>query len=292
MGQTLIALGGVALSTVVVASLVGHAHTPAPRINSKDGIGYRWIPAGSFTMGCSSGDTSCEPTEKPAHRVKLTKGFWTAETPVTVAAWKRYREATGAASLPVSDGMGRKDLNEASRDDSIPVVFATWGEARDFCGWAGMRLPTEAEWEYAARARTTGVRYGSLDEIAWFGDNSGPQHIDSFGVFQSDRKNYFQRLYENGNRPQPVGKKKPNAWNLYDTLGDVWEWVADWYDPKDYTAADVTNPSGPANGIQRVLRGGSWYNFPVLVRVSNRGASAPDTRLAINGFRCVGNGSF
>jgi formylglycine-generating enzyme len=283
---------GAALCIAFAAVLVAQPHSAAPRINPKDGIRYRWIPPGSFMMGCSPGDLSCEPTEKPAHRVTLTKGFWMAETPVTVAAWKRYREATGAAALPASDGAGRKDLNEASTDDSMPVVFVTWEDAHDFCGWAGMRLPTEAEWEYAARAGTRGARYGRLDEIAWFGDNSGPQPIDSLAVFERDRKNYFQRLYENGNHPQPVGRKKPNAWNLYDMLGDVWEWVADWYNPKIYTAAGVTDPSGPADGIQRVLRGGCWYNFPVLVRVSNRGGSVPDTRLAINGFRCAGNASF
>ena len=240
-------------------------------------------------MGCSPGDTSCEESEKPPHRVSLTKGFWMAETPVTVAAFKRYRLATGAAALPSADGVGRKDLNEASADDSIPAVFVIWAEAHDFCAWAGMRLPTEAEWEYAARAGTSGTRYGSLDEIAWFADNTGSRQIDSTALFNKDRKNYFQHIYENGNRPQPVGKKKPNAWNLYDTLGNVWEWVADWYDPKYYTAADATDPTGPAEGIQRVLRGGSWYNFPVLVRLSNRGSSHTDARLAIDGFRCAGN---
>jgi sulfatase modifying factor 1 len=240
-------------------------------------------------MGCSPGDSSCEPTEKPSHRVRLTKGFWMAETPVTAAAWKKFRIAKGAKALPSADGLGRKDLNEASPDDSIPVVFVTWDEAHSFCGWADMRLPSEAEWEYAARAGTAAKQYGNLSEIAWFADNTGRKPIDSNALFESDRKNFFQHLYDNGNRPQPVGKKAPNAWGLHDMLGNVWEWVADWYGEKYYGESPETDPPGPASGTQHVLRGGSWYNFPVLVRVSTRGASNPTERLAINGFRCAGN---
>jgi sulfatase modifying factor 1 len=259
------------------------------RTNPNDGMTYRWIPPGDFMMGCSPDDERCQVFEKPVHKVILSKGFWMAETPVTVAAWKRYRAAKAAAALPTGDGVGRKDLNEASPDDTMPVVFVIWEEAQSFCGWAGMRLPTEAEWEYAARAGTTGARYGNLDEIAWFGDNSGPQHIDSTALFLKDRKQYFQNSYDHGLHPRPVGKKAPNAWQLHDMLGDVWQWVADSFDRAYYTAADQTDPAGSADGDMRVLRGGSWYNFEALIRVSSRGASSPTERLAINGFRCAGN---
>ena len=264
----------------------------ASRTNPKDGLTYRWIPPGSFRMGCSPDDQHCEAAEKPVHRVILTKGFWMAETPVTVAAWKRYRAATGASALPTADGIGRKDFNEASPDPAMPVVFVTWDEANTFCGWAGMRLPTEAEWEYAARAGTTAARYGYPDEIAWFGDNTGTRHIDSTALFLKDRKNYFQNAYENGFHPQPVGLKKPNAWQLHDMLGNVWQWVSDRFDKAYYTDAEQTDPKGPAAGDMRVLRGGSWYNFAILIRVSNRGASKPTERLAIDGFRCAGNADF
>jgi len=240
-------------------------------------------------MGCSQDDRHCEASEKPAHKVIVTKGFWMAETPATVAAWKRYRAATGVAALPTADGSGRKDLNEASADDMMPAVFVTWEQAHTFCGWAGMRLPTEAEWEYAARAGTTGTVYGNLDQIAWFGDNAGPQHIDSTALFLKDRKNYFQSAYDNGLHPRPVGRKTPNAWQLHDMLGDVWQWVADWFDRTYYTDTDQSDPKGPETGSMRVLRGGSWYNFGTLVRVSNRGASNPTEQLAINGFRCAGD---
>ena len=243
-------------------------------------------------MGCSQSDEHCGSFEKPIHKVVLTRGFWMAETPVTVSAWKRYRVATGAAALPTADGVGRKDLNEASPDDTMPVVFVTWEEAHAFCGWAGMRLPTEAEWEYAARAGTTGARYGNLADIAWFGDNSGGEQIDSTALFLKDRKNYFQSAYDKGLHPRPVGRKMPNAWQLRDMLGDVWQWVEDWFDRAYYTDRDQSDPVGPAAGDMRVLRGGSWYNFEAVVRVSNRGASNPTERLAINGFRCAGNTDF
>jgi sulfatase modifying factor 1 len=269
------------------AKQVGEART-----NPKDGMIYQWIPAGSFMMGCSPGDRNCQAFEKPVHRVTLTKGFWMGKTLVTVAAWKRYRAATGAAALPTIDGVGTNHLNEASLDDRMPVVFVTWDEANAFCGWAGMRLPTEAEWEYAARAGTTGARYGNLDEIAWFGDNTGNQHIDSTALFKKERENYFQSAFDNGLRPRPVGQKTPNAWQLHDMLGDVWEWVADWFDRNSYTDEDQTDPTGAATGSMRVLRGGSWYNFEAIVRVSNRGASHPSERLAIDGFRCAGNPDF
>jgi formylglycine-generating enzyme required for sulfatase activity len=275
------------LSVLIVVSGQLSAHHDRETGNPKDGLRYVWIRAGSFSMGCSPGDADCEPEEKPAHEVKLTKGFWMSQTPVTVGAWKKYRAATGAPALPSADGVGRKDLNEASADESTPVVFVTWTEADTYCRWAGMRLPTEAEWEYAARAGSKGPRYGELDRIAWYADNSGRTRIDSYAVFQDDRKNYFQRMFENGNGPRPAGMKEPNAWQLHDMLGGVWQWVADWRGK--YPASKVIDPQGPATGIQRGLRGGSWYNFPSLVRVSNRGGSLPGERLAIAGFRCAGN---
>jgi formylglycine-generating enzyme required for sulfatase activity len=257
------------------------------RVHPKDGQRYVWIPPGTFTMGCSPGDGECYGDEKPAHPVTISRGFWMGQTPVTVAAWKRYRAATGAAALPTADALGRKSLNEAG-DDEMPAVFVTWSEAHDFCGWAGKRLPTEAEWEYAARAGNPSARYGDLDAIAWYGDNSGKQRIDSGKIFQTDQANYAKRLYDNGNGPHPVGQKRPNAWYLYDILGNVWQWTADLYDAAYYAHSEGQDPLGPPGGASRVVRGGSWGSNPRDVRASGRNWNEPENRKYSVGFRCAG----
>jgi formylglycine-generating enzyme required for sulfatase activity len=257
------------------------------KVNPTDGQRYVWITPGTFQMGCSPGDAECFEDEKPAHGVTLTKGFWMGRTAVTVGAFKRYAQATGKPMPPEKDDIGRL-LNAAAGNDNLPVVAITWDEAAGFCGWAGMRLPTEAEWEYAARAGTTSARYGNLDDIAWYGDNSGKQRIDSTAIWNTDSKNYAKRLYDNGNGPKPVGQKQPNAYGLYDMLGNVWQWTADWYGGKFYQASERRDPTGPPGGTYRVLRGGSWFNRPWYVRVSYRVRLEPGFRGSYIGFRCVG----
>ena len=120
------------------------------------------------------------------------------------------------------------------------------------------RLPTEAEWEYAARAGTTGPRYGETDEIAWYAGNSG-------------------------GRTHPVGRKRPNAWGLHDMLGNVWEWTADWYGP--YPSGAASDPRGPASGSFRVRRGGGWYSDAGRCRSADRNGFEPSYRDFNLGFR-------
>lgn len=273
---------------VRVQPIVRGSHPGEVKINPTGGQRYVWIPPGKFAMGCSPGDNECDDNEKPAHEVTLTKGFWLGQTGVTVGAWKHYRAATGKPPLP-TDLLGRKDLNEASGDDHMPVVAVTWDEARSYCEWSGGRLPTEAEREYATRAGTSGARYGNLDAIAWYGDNSGKQRINSAEISRSDRANYAKRLLENGNGPHPVGHKQPNRWNLYDMQGNVWEWTADWYEKKYYERRDNQDPLGPPVGKERAQRGGSWLVSPRNARNSSRGWSAPGVRDYDVGFRCVEN---
>ncbi|MGO9275071.1 MAG: formylglycine-generating enzyme family protein [Terriglobia bacterium] len=259
------------------------------KVNPKDGLTYVWIPPGTFQMGCPAGDTECDGDEKPAHEVTITQGFWMGRTSVTVGAWKRYRAATGTPALPTEDELGRKNLNEAGGDDNLPVVFVNWEESRGFCEWSEGRLPTEAEWEYAARAGATGARYGSLDAIAWYADNSGKQRIDSAEISRTDHANLDTRLFENGNGPHPVGQKQPNAWNLYDMLGNVGQWTADQYDAKYYDRGDNRDPLGPPAGQERVLRGGSWVSHREFERASFRGKAGPEYRNNYLGVRCAGN---
>ena len=231
---------------------------PESRVNPIDGLTYMWIPPGSFQMGCSPGDTECQDDEKPPHQVTITKGFWLGQTEVTVGAYKRFAIAVGKAMPPTPA------FNPAWRNEQMPMVNVSWDNARAYCVWARGRLPTEAEWEYAARAGGTEVRYGSLDEVAWYNANSG-------------------------RRAHPVGEKRANKFGLCDMLGNVWEWVNDWYDENYYKNSLPQDPPGPATGHDRVLRGGSWLNDPRSVRLTNRYGNVPISVGNDNyGFRCVG----
>jgi formylglycine-generating enzyme required for sulfatase activity len=221
-------------------------------VNPADGLTYVQIPPGTFVMGCSSADTECDRDEKPAHRVTIRKGFRMGQTPVTQEA---YQRVTGK-----SPGY--------FKGANFPVESVNWEEAQAYCQATGMRLPTEAEWEYAARAGDAASRYGELDRVAWYGPNSG-------------------------NKTHEVMQKQPNAWNLYDMLGNVWQWTADWYGAYIYGAytadGDFRDPQGPATGKIRALRGGSWGNGPAFVRVSVRSGNEPENRSNVVGFRCAGD---
>ena len=227
------------------------------RENPRDGLKYVWIPPGTFMMGCSPGDNECEKDEKPSHQVTISKGFWIGQTEVTVGAFKRFAAAT---ERPMPDA---PRFNKGWANDRMPIVNVTWNDAHDFCAWAGARLPTEAEWEYAARGESTEARYGSIDEVAWYSVNSGGQ-------------------------THPVGEKRANGFGLHDVLGNVWEWVNDWYDQNYYQNSASQDPSGPTGGQQRVLRGGAWVSVPWVVRVSFRSSYNPANRNYINGVRCGG----
>ena len=273
-------------STVGMAAPLPQTSAGSVKTNPKDGQRYVWIPPGTFTMGCSEGDSECYDDEKPAHRVEISKGFWLGQTAVTVGAWKRYTRATGKA-LPPEPKLLDRALNSDWADDQQPIVNITWAEAGEFCQQAGGHLPTEAEWEFAARAGSAGSRYGSLDAIAWYADNSGKSRIDSAEIPKTDQKTYGTRLNANGNGPHGVAQKEPNAWKLYDMLGNVSQWTADWYNEKYYEQKEGKDPGGPPGGQYRTVRGGSWYNHPRLLRVSGRLRDEPSGRYNLVGVRCA-----
>lgn len=230
------------------------------------------IPAGQFKMGCSSGDKSCYDYEKPRHTVTITKPFEMMTTEVTFRQFRTWAWANGY----------EPPGQPAWSADDVPVVNVTWKDAQAFCSAFGARLPTEAEWEYAARAGTEEARYGPLDDVAWYGDNAGQNRLDSTNLSGND---YGYALERNGNRAHPVSVKQPNAFGLYDMLGNVFEWCADWYDGKYYKEKVEMDPHGPATGNEHVLRGGSWNNGPWFLRVSDRTwGGRPGANY---GFRCT-----
>ena len=257
------------------------------RVNRNDGLKYVWIPPGTFLMGCSPGNNSCLDAEKPLHQVTITKGFWLGQTEVTVGAYKRFAGVTGR-HMPAEPVSGKRRLNPGWGDEAMPIVGVTWDDAQAYCSWAGGRLPTEAEWEYAARAGSTEARYGDLDEIAWYADNSGLKRLDSERIWMEDQANYMKRLDENANAVHEVGQKRANGFGLYDMLGNVWEWVTDWYDEKYYQDSPSQDPAGPTSGTQRVLRGETWSALPSAVSASCRVGVKPDVRPIFDGFRCGG----
>ena len=274
--------------SVVIAAAKSH-RTPAQqgngiaagteKVNAKDGLRYVWIPAGTFQMGCSPGDNECFHDEKPAHTVTISQGFWMGQTLVTQAAYQRVRGSNPSHF----------------HGDQLPVETVTWDDADGYCAAVGMRLPTEAEWEYAARAGDTASRYGDVDAISWYGDNSGNQRIDSKALYEQDQSNYRNKLVANGNATHAVGQKQPNGWKLYDMLGNVWEWTSDWYDKDYYSQSPSQDPRGPSSGTNRVLRGFSWSLSSGMtsgrmnvVRVSFRNRGGPGLRVSDFGFRCAG----
>jgi formylglycine-generating enzyme required for sulfatase activity len=225
------------------------ASAAATKTGTKDGLPYVWMQPGKFVIGCSPGDSDCLPDEKQIHEVTLTTGYWIGQTPVTQEA---YARVTGKNP---SHFKGAK----------LPVESVNWGEAQAYCQAIGGRLPSEAEWEYAARGSNPAGRYGAPNSIAWNKDNSG-------------------------NKTHPVAQKNRNGFGLYDTLGNVWQWTADWYGA--YAAAPAKDPLGVSGGRARVVRGGSWADSTIYLRVSARDGVTPDERIDTIGFRCVSFPSF
>ena len=258
----------------------------AVKNDQKDGLRYVWIPSGDYLEGCSKFDVDCSPDEKPSHQVGISNGFWIGQTEVTAGAYRRFATATHR-SMPPPASFGDRDLNPNWADSRSPIVNVTWNESKAYCEWAGRRLPTEAQWEYAARASAAGIRYGPLLQSAWFGDNAGANAIDSALLMKQDVSGYLGRLSMNRNTFHPVGLLAPNQFGLYDMLGNVWEWTADWYGENYFQTLDRIDPAGQPNGETKVLRGGSWTNIPSAVRVSVRGHRSPLTRSVDTGFRCV-----
>ncbi len=224
-----------------------------------EGIKFVLIEPGCFMMGSEKSDSERTVMESPRHRVCIEKPFYIGETEVTQKQWEYVMEANPSKI----------------KGDDRPVDRVSWNDVQEYIGRLNkknggdsFRLPTEAEWEYAARA-------GS-DEDYSFGDDS------------NDLAQYawFGNLGYKGSSHE-VALKRPNAWGLYDIHGNVWEWVQDWYDSNFYKNSPEKNPVGPGNGKYRIYRGGSWVGKAANLRSSVRFSALPVTRTHDLGFRLV-----
>jgi formylglycine-generating enzyme required for sulfatase activity len=260
--------------------------SPQEIVNSID-MKLRLIPDGEFFMGSLESDRDASENEKPQHRVRITQPFYLGIHPVTRGQFRRFVEANSYRSEAEKDdkgGWGRvagqkwvQDPKftwhspEFDQTDDHPVVNVSWNDAKAFSDWLSRqegqnyRLPTEAEWEYACRAGTTtrfsfGDDGNALGQHAWYFANSN-------------------------NQAHPVGKKKPNAFGLYDMHGHVWEWCSDWYGADYYKRLPAVDPQGPGPAANKVIRGGSWDSGHQHARSACRFWLAPGYRGSNRGFR-------
>jgi formylglycine-generating enzyme required for sulfatase activity len=244
---------------------------PAERFSNTLGMEFVLIPAGSFPMG-SPADEPGRGKDENIHPVTISRPFYMQITEVTLGQWR--------------DLMGRRLFGRRRGPNNFPVTKVSYYDALDFIaklnqkGEGTYRLPTEAEWEYAARAGTTSAySFGATIECsqAMFGNNplKDDQCLD---YYQNQRRC-------RPSRPTRVAAFLPNRWGLHDMHGNVWEWCSDWYGP--YPSSSLTDPKGPSEGTHRVRRGGSWFRGPYALRSANRNLANPASRYPTLGFRVV-----
>ncbi len=226
--------------------------------------------------------------EQPAHRVSLD-GFWMYSTLVTVSQYRLFCKATGY-NMPENPSYGWMEEN--------PIVNVSWEDAEGYCNWAGGRLPTEAEWEYAARGGNTGLGDRPRTVFVWGDefpvDSVGNLADDGFkksGYYDSPAFHNFERYDDGYATASPVKAFPPNNYGLYDMAGNVLEWCSDWFASDYYSYSPIKNPKGPAVGDKKMLRGGAFDTTPTITRISRRLSNFPTVENEEKGFRCVMNDS-
>lgn len=258
--------------------------------------GMVFIKGGCFEMGDTFGDGDSD--ERPVHTV-CVDDFYMGQHEVTVGEFRKFADETGyKTEAEKGDGCFYWDGKKWSKDKSIswraprftqndqyPVVCVSWNDANEYTNWMGkksgkdFRLPTDAEWEYAARSG------GKKEKFAGFSNEGDLSQYANFCDSNCDFDLKTKGQNDGYRNTSPVGSFKPNGLGLYDMSGNVWEWVNDWYDGGYYKSSPKDNPKGPSRGEYRVLRGGSWLNGPRYVRAATRNWVRPDVRDTYDGFR-------
>lgn len=249
---------------VKVVTVKSDDYTSKGHVNPRDRQEYMYIPAGKFLMGCAQGDTKCEEHEKPQHEVTITKAFWIGETEVQVEAYQKFVDtATPKRKMPRAP-LEHKNWSQTN----FPMAGLPPEDAEVFCKWVGGRLPTEAEWEYAARG-------GKANEIVPLNAENARDKANFSGKQGNDR---FEQV-------APVKQFDPNGFGLFDMSGNLWEFTSDFYSKTYFAESAKEDPKGPASGKERVVRGGSWFSDPTQhLRISFRNKGNGGN---IVGFRCV-----
>lgn len=248
-----------------------------------------YVEGGTFTMGCTAEQSNCWDNEKLTHKVTVGS-FYIASCELTVAQFKQFVDSSAYITDAEKAGWSYvRQGNTWVKKDSVnwscgvtgeirpksewnhPVIHISWNDANAYCDWLSKqtgkkcRLPTEAEWEYAARGgnKSQGYKFSGSNnpsEVSWYADNSD-------------------------NNTHAVGQKMPNELGLFDMSGNAWEWCSDWNG--DYSSEEQTNPQGAATGVNKILRGGSWSSFYWSTRNTNRNNYEPASSCTVNGFRVV-----
>ena len=250
-----------------------------------------WCPAGSFQMGSPDIEHSRGNDEGPVHTVTLSHDFYMGKYEVTQAQWKAVMGSNPASGYGVGDDYPVYDVSWNDITGSGGFIERLNQHLASSSGQGGpVRLPSEAEWEYACRAGTT-TRFYFGDSLTPADDNATDGSTDS-AAYPGNRSDYMWWWFNcQGNAKgaygaKPVGTKRPNAWGLYDMNGNVWEWCQDWY-AESYSSGSATDPNGPVSGNSRVIRGGSWDLQTFLCRSAYRTTYFPDIRSFNFGFRII-----
>jgi serine/threonine-protein kinase len=231
------------------------------QVSARDGMEMVYIPAGLFDMGSFIGTVD----EQPKHSVSLD-AYWMDKTEVTNGMYSLCVQS-GSCLAPQDQSNTHPTYYSDPQFTDYPVIALDWNSAQAYCAWAGRHLPTEAEWEKAALG-TDGRNFPWGDTLP-----------------NDSRLNFNHSI---GDTVQ-VGSYQSGAspYGVLDMAGNVNEWVADWYDPGYYALSPASNPTGPLEGVQKVLRGGSWHTDEYNIRSADRHYLAPDTRDIVIGFRCA-----